>query len=151
MSTTNGVARRHRAHLASVKACWKVFQDVNRQPDLLPAWPATALGQLAWGAVSWFSRGSALVFGAALGALLGVDAQRNVDNVFNQLFDLLGIVAIIVGLAASVRLGGWVARVLIYAGTRGAHSKRPREVVGSVVLGGWLLAGAAAAAIGALD
>ena len=150
MSETGVIERRLRPYVASAKACWAVFREVNSHPDLLPPWPATAVGQLAWGTLSWFSRGSALVFGAALGALLGVDAQRDLDNVFDQLLELLGIVAVIVALAASVRLAGWVARVLVYAGRKGAHAKRPPEVVARVI-GGYLLAWVAAATVVAWD
>jgi cytochrome bd-type quinol oxidase subunit 2 len=150
-AVTGVMDRRLRPYVASATACWTVFRQVNRNPDVLPPWPATAVGRLVWGTLAWFSRGSALVFGAALGALLGVDAQSNVQNVFDQVDDLLGIVAVVVGLAAYVRVVGWVARVFIYAGTQGAHSKRPREVVENVVLWSILLATALATAFVGLD
>jgi hypothetical protein len=117
----------------SFTACWQLFIEVNAQPDVLPPWPRTAVGRLVWTPFRWLGGGLALVASAALGALLGVEAERDVDAVFDQLPELFGLVAVAVAVGSVVHLVGWICRFLVYAGGRGAHSLAPSTVVAWVV------------------
>lgn len=124
-----------RRWVGSAQACWKLFLEVNRNPDILPAWPSTAIGRLLWAPVRWLGRGAAIVLGAALGALLGVEADRGVGGerafqyVWDSLGELLEFVAVAVGVAGFLHAVVWVCRFFLYAGKMGAHRKTPREVV----------------------
>ncbi len=123
----------------SCRACWLLFLEVNTEPDLLPRWPQTAIGRLLWTPIRWLGSGMALVTGAAMGALLGVDADRDVESVYDQLPELFGLVAKTVGVAAAVYLVGWVYRFFVYAGTKGAHKKGPGDVALLILVYVWAL------------
>jgi len=108
--------------VSTTRATAAVFREVNAKPELLPPWPATGLGRMAWRSAIHLWRWLAMVTAAGLGAILGTDLSKSTVSFGND-FGLLAVVGIpVVAIALMGRLVGMVRQVLVYAGEdRHAH------------------------------